>query len=443
VSAASPPAEAQPKARWRDGATLIALALIAALASQAGYERVNPDVTSWANSNYWFDSDAPLVFGNLTNQTSRYGDHANTRRHPAFVLLGHGATKIVSGLTGAPERVAVGGALAGSAALAAALLFALLRTLGLRRRDATLFTLTGGLSAASLFWFSVPETYPFAVSTILAALLLVARADQGRTPNAITATVVAAATLAVTSTNWTFGLLMLFAIFPWRRASLLSALSLGAVVASWGIQREIAPSATFFLGLAEQDTRFFFHPEARGPAAIVRGFFSHAMVMPGLLSTPSGGLSVQAAAIGSAGPVSAIGAGVWLALLGYGGCEALRMRRSTRFVQVLGAATGMQLALHLVFGRETFLYTLHFAPLLILIAATGATARHRDAVAVATAGLCVLLAWNNIPRFTGAADRLKQRAAPQVEVPAPPRTAPGWAGTSLAYVTLATEPYDV
>jgi len=443
VSAASSPVEASPEARWRDGLTLMALALIAALASQAGYERVNPDVTSWANSNYWFDSDAPLVFGNLTNQTSRYGDHANTRRHPVFVLLGHGATTTVSVLTGAPERTAVGGALGAAASLAAGLLFTLLRTLGLRRRDAALFTLTGGVSAASVFWFSVPETYPFAVSTILAALLLVARADRGRPPTAITATLVAAATLAITSTNWTFGLLMLFAIFPWRRASLLSALSLGVVIASWGIQREIAPSATFFLGLAEQDTRFFFHPEARGPAAIVRGFFSHAIVMPGLLSTPSGGLSVQAAAIGSAGLVSAIGAGLWLALLGYGGWEALRARRSTRFVQVLAVAAGAQLALHLVFGRETFLYTLHFAPLLVLVAAIGATTRHRDAVTVATAGLFILLAWNNIPQFTDAAGRLKQRAAPQVEAPTPPQIAPAKGGAALAYVTLADEPYDV
>lgn len=393
------------------------LALLAAVAVQVSYAQVNPAVTAWTNSNYWFDSDAPLVFGNLTNTTSRWGDHSNTRRHPIFVLLGHGVTQTFATAGGASEHTAVGLALSASAALAAALLFALLRTLGLRTLDAAIFTAVAALSAGSVFWFSVPETYPFAAGSILAALLLVARAEQGRPPSAWLATAVAAATLAITSTNWLFGLLMLLAVFPWRRAVALATVSLGVVLVGWTVQRAIAPSAAFFLGLADQDARFFFHPDALGAGAIARAFFSHVIVMPELITDRPTGLSVQGAAIGSAGWAALIATPVWLALLVRGGWEALGTLRTTRFVRVLVAAIVAQFALHLAFGRETFLYGLHFAPLLVILAALGTTGAARSWVLTAATVLCTLLAWNNLGQFRQAAESLERRSAPHAAVP--------------------------
>ena len=403
----------------RDGLTALAIGLIAAAAVQGSSGQVNPAVTAWTNSNYWFDSDAPLVFGNLTNTTSRWGNHANTRRHPAFVLLGHGLTETIATTTGTTERTAVRLALSTSAALAAALFFLLLRTLGLRPPDAALFTTVAGLSAGSVFWFSVPETYPFAAGSILAALLLVARAEAGRAPSAWLATAVAAATLAITTTNWLFGLLMLFAVFPWRKAAVLSGASFAVVLLAWAVQRAIAPSAAFFVGLADQDARFFLHPHPLRLGAIARAFLSHAIVMPELLTGRATGLSVQAAAIGSAGWPSRLATTLWALLLLGGAGQAARTLRASRFVQVLIAALGAQFLLHLAFGRETFLYALHFAPLLVVLAALGATGRARAPVVAVVAVLCGLLAWNNIGQFRRAAESLAQRSAPLASATAP------------------------
>ena len=373
---------------------------------------MNPAVTAWSNSNYWFDSDAPLVFGNLTNTTSRWGNHANTRRHPAFVLLGHGVTETFATVTGASDRTAVRLALSSAAAIAAALFFLLLRTLSLPVIESVLFTTVASLSAGSVFWFSVPETYPFAAGSILAALLLVARAEAGHPPPAWLATAVAAGTLAITTTNWLFGLLMLFAVFPWRKAAALSGASFAVVLAAWAVQRTFAPSAAFFLGLADQDVRFFFHPEALGAGAIVRAFLSHTVVMPELLNGRATGLSVQGAGIGSAGWTSWGATAIWGLLLVGGGWQAARTLRENRFVQVLLAALVAQLLLHLAFGRETFLYALHFAPMLVVLAALGATGRARAPSAVGAAVLCALLAWNNVAQFQRAAESLSRRGAP-------------------------------
>lgn len=392
-----------------DPAVALALAIFAAVSVQLAYARVSPDIVSWQNSNYWFDSDAPLVYGNMTNTTTRWGDHSNTRRHPLFVLISHPITLAIQSASGADARTAVGWTLSGAAALAAVLLFALLRTGELRPLDGAIFTSLAAASAGSVFWFAVPETYPFAAVTILASLLLAARADRGHRPPAWLAVGVAASTLAVTSTNWLVGLFMLAALFPLRKAALLAAASFGLVLACWLLQRAIAPSAAFFIGLAEQDARFFFHPEALGSAAIARAFFFHSLLMPELQTLPTGWLSVQAAALGSGSTPALIATPLWLVLLVAGARRVGSALMAQRYARVLVGALAAPLALHLVFGRETFLYALHYAPLLVAVSAFAARGRERPTVLVIAALLTVLAGWNNIDRFREASASLTQR----------------------------------
>jgi hypothetical protein len=99
-------------------------------------------------------------------------------------------------------------------------------------------------------------------------------------------------------------------------------------------------------------------------------------------------------------------AGIWGFVVGR---ENLRLRF------VIGVVLGGQLVLHLLYGEETFLYSLHFAPLLILVAAFGTTTSARAVVLVLVAGLIVSVGVNNVTRFSEATryfqnDAVKGRA---------------------------------
>ncbi|MDR4474074.1 MAG: hypothetical protein MRJ92_15990 [Nitrospira sp.] len=98
------------------------------------------------------------------------------------------------------------------AALWGGTLYLLFRLLGCRL-DASLLTLLGLCSAASLFWLPIPNSYSWGSLSIMLALLLLLAAEQ----RAFGATVYAAAsalTLSFTVTNWMAGLLVSLARWP-------------------------------------------------------------------------------------------------------------------------------------------------------------------------------------------------------------------------------------
>jgi hypothetical protein len=70
-----------------------------------------------------------------------------------------------------------------------------------------------------------------------------------------------------------------------------------------------------------------------------------------------------------------------------------------RFRLLLGSALVGQLLLHLIFGNETFLYSLHWLPILISIAALATLTKWRVPVIVAALVLCGAAAVSNISQF--------------------------------------------
>jgi hypothetical protein len=62
-----------------------------------------------------------------------------------------------------------------------------------------------------------------------------------------------------------------------------------------------------------------------------------------------------------------------------------------------------QLALHTVYGGETFLYSLHWLPFLVVLAALGTLTRQRILVRILGVGLLVTVAINNVGLFLAAA----------------------------------------
>lgn len=182
-------------------------------------------------------------------------------------------------------------------------------------------------------------------------------------------------------------------------------------------------------------TRTVFHPhevmlakasilqeEAGGPFPVTRAFFLHAMVMPVIDRIPQKYekrgwlLTVQHSQPGSASPWGVVAVVCWAGLLGFGVWGAIRDRVNRRVVLVLGLSLAGQLALHLIFGEETFLYALHVIPLLIVLAAFGSLTSARRTV-LALAVTCLVGAAVNNSRQLGDALRFVQGYAGTLEGP--------------------------
>ena len=86
-------------------------------------------------------------------------------------------------------------------------------------------------------------------------------------------------------------------------------------------------------------------------------------------------------------------------LLAIGAWQLARNPATHAFRTLLCATIAGQLLLHLLIGRETFLYSMHFAPLLIAAAACGTLGRQRALVLAMTAGLIVSAGVNNWQQF--------------------------------------------
>ena len=97
----------------------------------------------------------------------------------------------------------------------------------------------------------------------------------------------------------------------------------------------------------------------------------------------------QASSPGSGSFWGACAVGLWIALLGLGLWGFFSSKKHTKFRIVLGFSLLGQLALHLVYGNETFLYSLHFLPLLIILAAFSVLTSTR-LIALILAGILVI-----------------------------------------------------
>jgi hypothetical protein len=112
-------------------------------------------------------------------------------------------------------------------------------------------------------------------------------------------------------------------------------------------------------------------------------------------------MSVQTAPVGGP-PLRQAAIGLWLLLLILGLYSLIRINTHRPLKLFLAAVIGGQLTLHLLYGNETFLYSLHFLPLLVLAASASAlTSKRRLAVGVA-AVLTVLALLNNVHELNRA-----------------------------------------
>ena len=86
-----------------------------------------------------------------------------------------------------------------------------------------------------------------------------------------------------------------------------------------------------------------------------------------------------------------------------------------RFRLVLGGLLLFEFVLHLLYGEETFVYSLNFLPLLLAVAAFGAVGPGRRIVLSLTALLLCCVAFNNWQQFQAAAHSATVHPAARID----------------------------
>ena len=421
---------------------LIALALVitGGVTSYLGAQLIDPiSVNVWDS---WFGGDMPRVFANMT---SRWSDHSRLKVHPLFSLIAYPLVIVLEKAFHLEPIIAVRIVIATVGALWLGTLFITLRLLGCRRFDAMLFSLLGATSAAAIFWFTVPETYSFGSLSILLALCFVALTENYRF-SSLWHVAVSALTLSVTITNWMVGILLTAVNHRWKQSLQITVNAFALVTLLWGVEKYIFPSAVFFLGDREEKKYVEVFKSAGDYLTVVKSFFSNTIVMPAIqlnehIKQPEWPLmSPQAADPGSGSIWGFIAVGLWMALLGLGVWGYLSSKKHTKFRLVLGFSLLGQLLLHLVYGGgETFLFSLHFAPLLIILAAFSALTRARPVALVLAGMLIVSASINNGQLFYQAAGYYLNHGTPRNQVQSQIRLRPYDPWTrGTGHVVLAT-----
>jgi hypothetical protein len=386
---------------WRDLLIVLVLALGAGSAFYHASGVLPPILLK--TYDVWFESDLARVYDNMAY---RWSDHYRTKVHPLFSLFTHPVVYGLTQIAGLDPATSIRVFNAVIAGVWIAVLFMILRLIGCRLFDAALFSLVAGCSAASIFWFTVPETYPLGSVSILLALLLTIIAER-RGAREWQFVLVSTLTLSFTLTNWMAGIAAAFANYPWRRAAQITINAFGLVVLLWGIQKYLFPTAQFFLGDREE-TKYLLDPGSGGMSGVARSFFAHSVVMPAFRIADEPGwqlletdlkawpkLVIQSALLGTG---SLVGWGVtliWFVLLGLGAWAFFRMWDHRRFRFVLGTVLLGQFVLHTLYGNETFLYSLHFVPLLVILAALSTLTQARPVALVGAALLLGGMVLNN------------------------------------------------
>ena len=355
----------------------------------------------------WFEGDQPTVADRMLH---RWSDQSRNARHPLFPLLGSLPVHafVAAGL---PEPVALRLVVVAFAVLWSGTLYIFLLGVTRSRATAVIFAALGHVTAAALFWVPVPETYALGSVSVMAVLALCAWDPAGGLA-AGWYVASAALSLAVTTTNWLTGLAGVATRHRWTRAVQIAANSLCVVVVLWGCQRALFPTADFFIGSGMQ-RRFILPRGLGGIPDVLRALFVHSIVMPriGFVTEPKWGtiMSVQQARVGSTGLLGIASTVAWGGLLLVGFWTLARQPHHMR--RPLAAALGGHVLVYALYGEETFLYTLLIAPLLIAVAAVGASGRLRPAVLATAALLTLMLAFHNWQQLARALDFFRIVAA--------------------------------
>lgn len=370
-------------AYWRDIAIGAALAVSAAWASYQGSQLITSALVDECSFDVWFNGDVVTAYSDMTNRWSSY----QSERHPLFSLM---TTPFVYALKlgfHIKPLTAVRLLIATAAGVWSSGIYFVSRAIGCRRLESGVLTLLAISSAASMVWFVVPETWAFGSLTMLLALGLVA-ASEHRNIAPGWYVVVSAMTFGITVTNWMAGIISTAVTHHWKQACQITINAFCLVIVLWSVEKLFFPETRLFLTpYMPEITRHINSPDSGGPLQVVKAFVFHSMVMPEIngyvislgRQPPRTAIlmAVQASKAGS-GSVWGNASVVLLALfLGAGLWGLVSLKQYPRLRLALSLMLTGQLVLHLFFGAETFLYALHWIPLLVILGALGSLASPR------------------------------------------------------------------
>jgi hypothetical protein len=272
-----------------------------------------------------------------------------------------------------------------------------------------------------MFWFVVPESYSFGSLSILAALIVVVLKKYGSSPVWLYVGS-SALTLSITVTNWMVGIFATFANYHWKRALQVTVNAFCIVVLLWGLQKFFFRSAVFFIGDREE-ARYVFTPESGGIPHVAASFLFHTMVMPNIDTVHKRHrpwvpvMTTQLSLPGSGSMWGTIAVVLWAGLVALGMWALVTLKEHRELRIVVGAALLGQLGLHAMYGPETFLYALHFVPLLVVLTALSAHTRARPLALTLAVALVICAGINNTVQFGKATELVKQSAVTSEQEP--------------------------
>ena len=381
---------------FRDIIIILVLGILGSLASYFSSQCIDSVIfVEPKTMSKWFQADIPRVFANMT---TRLSNHYRVKVHPLFSLIAFPPVYVLKNALGIAPLTAVRLVIALVASFWVSTLFTVLRLIGCRLFDAILFSILGATSASAIFWFSVPETHSFGSLSILLALGFVAL-TQHYTFSSLWYISVNALTLSFTVTNWMIGIFVTLINHRWRQFWRITVATFCLVTVLWGVEKFIFPSAVYFLNI-KGEKKFLLTSASKGPLHVIKSFIYHTMVMPAIevVADPMESdwpvMLTQASSPGSGSFWGIVAIVLWSALLVLGLWGLFSVIQHIKVRTVLGLTLLGQLVLHILYGEETFLYSLHFAPLLVVLAALSTLTRAR-LLSLLLAGMLVLCAGIN------------------------------------------------
>jgi hypothetical protein len=350
----------------------------------------------------YYGADINRVYDYMTGQ-DRFA-HFRSSVHPIFSFLAFPPTRALMG-AGLTTASAAGLIVALTAFVTCATIYAFGRLAGLARLDAVLLTTVFTTSATFIHWWSVPETFAFggmSVAMAFTAALLPAVTRIGWIA-------LAGLTLAFTTTNWVAGFLAASRRLSRGDTALVMAASFAvvAVLAVW--QKAFIPTALFFFSPAVLFEELTFvgaiNPDAYtvSPTDRIVSFLANTWVAPDFVLTETEGVRPVHLAYGPIG---------WLALLAVGAVfvcsfwNSLSSSRNQPLIIVPSLFLVFQFLLHMVYGDEPFLYSAHFLPAMICLAALGFLGKSVNYCRAAALIYCVCAAFVNVGAFLAASRTL-------------------------------------
>jgi hypothetical protein len=380
-----------------------------------------PHLLNERHNDVWFDADVPQSFDRMV---SRWSLHHGTIEHPFFSLLLTPAlvlsTKLFEISPESATRLVLAIASGASVSVVYLLLLSITQSVPISVLWASIYI----TSAAFIFWCGIPESYCFGMLSLLLPFLGCAYLRHVKWVDAwISAAMIAS--LSITVTNVMSGLAVAFTSRGIRGVAAGAKTCIVVAAVMTAIQAQVVPGASGrsifsvnFKTLIIDRSRFM-TTEEREP----RWYRPYRVLLAGLVVpevavrdeprwlgwATQRGLTVQTSPYSAIGMV---GVCIWiLLLLGAVSCGMFYpASRDAMYIAIAMVAIG-QLALHFVFGAETFLYSAHYGPVLILFSAYACRTRFRKLAVVLAVALLVIELANNIPAFLWSANYVRTLAA--------------------------------